>query len=161
MAGAGDCRGRAVCMDGASLRVGIFYSKIARFTQALKKRAIFTYENWLSEFKCLGATMKKQIARIGVMLAVPMLSGCGMCRSIEQWKCDNWGMCHFAPNRPGVYAPMSVQPTYGAPASYGASVAPPAGAIAPATMVPMVGTPVPSGMTIGNPVNPGCKDCNR
>jgi len=94
-----------------------------------------------------------------------------MCRSVEQWKCDNWGMCHFAPNRPGVYAPMSVQPTYGPPMAYGPTVAPPSAGMAPATMVPASGAPatmVPasgagaaSGVTVGNPVNTGCKDCNR
>jgi hypothetical protein len=117
--------------------------------------------NQVSAFSCSGAQMARRIARIGLILAVPMLGGCGMCRSIEQWKCDNWGMCHFAPNRAGVYAPMSVQPTYGAPMAYGTSVAPPAGAMAPTAMPPMAGSPTPSGVTIGNPSNPGCKDCNR
>jgi len=56
---------------------------------------------------------------------------------------------------------MSVQPTYGAPMGYGTSVAPQAGVMAPATTAPITGSPVASGVTIGNPANPGCKDCNR
>lgn len=106
--------------------------------------------------------MKKQLAVLGLIVAFPLSIGCGMCRSIEQWKCDNWGMCHFAPNRPGMYSPMSVQPTYGPPTNYGApsgmpvaSGAMPAGAMAPAPMT------APAGVAIGNPVNPNCKDCNR
>lgn len=27
--------------------------------------------------------------------ALCAVSGCGIIRGIEQWKCDNWGMCHF------------------------------------------------------------------
>lgn len=27
--------------------------------------------------------------------ATTFLSGCGFLRNIEQWKCDNMGMCHF------------------------------------------------------------------
>lgn len=37
-----------------------------------------------------------------VKFALPMLlaamvgsSGCKTIRGIEQWKCDNWGLCHF------------------------------------------------------------------
>jgi len=44
------------------------------------------------------------------------LTGCGVLRNIEQWKCDNMGMCHFGitPSMPysqpwesGVYPPAS------------------------------------------------------
>lgn len=131
----------------------------------------YSIERWRHEFLVPGCIMKKQIAQVGLILAIPLLGGCGMCRSVEQWKCDNWGMCHFAPNRPGVYAPMSVQPTYGPPMAYGSTVAPPSAGMAPATMVPASGAPatmvpasgagVGSGVTVGNPVNTGCKDCNR
>ncbi|MFZ4079677.1 MAG: hypothetical protein ACOYKN_00520 [Pirellula sp.] len=101
--------------------------------------------------------MKNNIAVLGLILLVPLLGGCGMCRSVEQWKCDNWGMCHFASNRPGVYAPMSVQPTYGPPASYAA----PSGFAAAPAPAPASMVPPSSGATIGSPVNPNCKDCNR
>ncbi|TVQ00879.1 MAG: hypothetical protein EA381_06585 [Planctomycetaceae bacterium] len=30
-----------------------------------------------------------------VMLATCLSAGCGVVRNIEQWKCDNLGMCHF------------------------------------------------------------------
>lgn len=30
-----------------------------------------------------------------VAVTVVLLSGCGFLRNIEQWKCDNMGMCHF------------------------------------------------------------------
>ena len=48
-------------------------------------------------------------------LALTFSSGCQCVQQIEQWKCDNWGMCHFAPRRPGVYSPMVLPPSYGVP----------------------------------------------
>ena len=48
-----------------------------------------------------------------------LLTGCGTLRNIEQWKCDNLGMCHFGitPSLPypkpwesDVYSPV---PVYG------------------------------------------------
>lgn len=30
-----------------------------------------------------------------VAVTTVLLSGCGFLRNIEQWKCDNMGMCHF------------------------------------------------------------------
>ncbi|TWU31360.1 hypothetical protein Poly41_62290 [Novipirellula artificiosorum] len=35
-------------------------------------------------------------------------TGCGTIRGMEQWKCDNWGMCHFG-TQPSQCCP-SVQP---------------------------------------------------
>lgn len=29
------------------------------------------------------------------LLSIVFMGGCGAMRGIEQWKCDNWGMCHF------------------------------------------------------------------
>ncbi|MFM8570725.1 MAG: hypothetical protein ACKOAU_03915 [Pirellula sp.] len=102
--------------------------------------------------------MKNQIALLVLLIAFPLSVGCGMCRSIEQWKCDNWGMCHFAPNRAGMYAPMSVQPTYGPPAAYPA----PAGMVLPTASVPSGSVaPTSASVTVGGPVNPNCKDCGR
>lgn len=63
---------------------------------------------------------------LGLVL-ISCANGCGAIRGIEQWKCDNWGMCHFAPRKPGMMAPMAVQPGY-APAAYGA---PSSGAVMP------------------------------
>lgn len=108
--------------------------------------------------------MKTKFARMALILVLPSLSGCGMCRSVEQWKCDNWGMCHFAPNRPGVYSPTSVQPSYGAPMGYGAptstAVGPTVGSVPPGAPM-MMPTANPAGMSTGGPGNPNCKDCNR
>jgi hypothetical protein len=44
-------------------------------------------------------------------------SGCQCIQQCEQWKCDNWGMCHFAPNKPGVYSPMVLPQSFGVPTS--------------------------------------------
>jgi hypothetical protein len=49
----------------------------------------------------------------GLVLATIVLfavSGCSAARSIEQWKCDNWGMCHFGiqPSQP--CGPSASQP---------------------------------------------------
>lgn len=35
------------------------------------------------------------IAVLPPLLSIVFLGGCGALRGIEQWKCDNWGMCHF------------------------------------------------------------------
>jgi hypothetical protein len=50
-----------------------------------------------------------------VSVALVALPGCQCMQQMEQWKCDNWGMCHFAQPRPGVYAPMVLPPSYGVP----------------------------------------------
>ncbi|MFN7625392.1 MAG: hypothetical protein ACK5PZ_01085 [Pirellula sp.] len=86
---------------------------------------------------------------LGLLAIVTSANGCATVRSIEQWKCDNWGMCHFATQRPATYSPMAVQPGYapapammygqpaytGAPATYAG--VPSGYATAPAaTMVP-------------------------
>lgn len=52
-----------------------------------------------------------------ILCTTPLfLTGCGALRNIEQWKCDNMGMCHFGitPSMPsaqpwesGVYPPAS------------------------------------------------------
>ena len=42
--------------------------------------------------------MRKPFTPIAVLLpllSVVFVGGCGALRGIEQWKCDNWGMCHF------------------------------------------------------------------
>lgn len=70
--------------------------------------------------------LRRLVLSFGLLGMLSGLTGCGAFRGIEQWKCDNWGMCHFAPNRPGVYSPMSVQPTAGVPMGYYG-----AGAVAP------------------------------
>jgi len=33
---------------------------------------------------------------LNLLVLTPLLfTGCGVVRNIEQWKCDNFGMCHF------------------------------------------------------------------
>lgn len=67
-----------------------------------------------------------------------LLTGCGALRSIEQWKCDNLGMCHFG-----------VKPSQ---ANWGSPVAPPANCQTPACGTPdcnnsggvMLSTPQPA-----------------
>lgn len=38
--------------------------------------------------------------------------GCGTLRNVEQWKCDNWGCCHFGtkPQYPVIIAPSPIPP---------------------------------------------------
>jgi hypothetical protein len=43
-------------------------------------------------------------------------SGCGTMRGVEQWKCDNWGMCHFG-TQPSAALPPLPPPQYSAPAN--------------------------------------------
>jgi hypothetical protein len=107
--------------------------------------------------------LRRVVLSFGLLGMISGMTGCGAFRGIEQWKCDNWGMCHFAPSRPGVYAPMSVQPTAGVPMGYYG-----AGAAAP-TLYPQGGYPqggasvvVPSsGMSGGVPVGSNCSSCNK
>jgi hypothetical protein len=64
-----------------------------------------------------------------------LLTGCGALRSIEQWKCDNLGMCHFG-----------VKPSQ---ANWGSPVAPPASCSTPDCNNPggaMLSTPQPTDM---------------
>jgi hypothetical protein len=107
--------------------------------------------------------LRRLVLSFGLLGMMSGLTGCGAFRGIEQWKCDNWGMCHFAPNRPGVYSPMSVQPTVGVPMGYYG-----AGAVAP-TVYPQ-GTysqgggsvMVPSGGVSGGvPTGSNCSTCNK
>lgn len=44
----------------------------------------------------IGSVGQPRIGRL-VLLSAGLTSvlGCSTFRSIEQWKCDNWGMCHF------------------------------------------------------------------
>ncbi|MEZ6092169.1 MAG: hypothetical protein R3C05_30045 [Pirellulaceae bacterium] len=54
-----------------------------------------------------------RIIQIAIALTtVLLLSGCGVMRGIEQWKCDTWGMCHFG-IRPSAAAPPCSGPTCG------------------------------------------------
>ncbi len=39
--------------------------------------------------------MKANFALPLLLFAVLSGSGCKTVRNIEQWKCDNWGLCHF------------------------------------------------------------------
>jgi hypothetical protein len=50
--------------------------------------------------------LKRPAATIGLVLSASLLStcGCSTFRNVEQWKCDNLGMCHFG-IRPSVEAP--------------------------------------------------------
>jgi len=45
--------------------------------------------------------------------------GCSVCRNIEQWKCDNMGMCHFGitPTAKSI-APLASIPYQYPPATY-------------------------------------------
>ncbi|MFN6131277.1 MAG: hypothetical protein ACK5AC_17900 [Planctomycetota bacterium] len=68
-------------------------------------------------------------------VAIVALPGCQCMQQMERWKCDNWGMCHFAQPRPGVYSPMVLPPSYGVPpTSYGV---PPTGLAAVPTANPV------------------------
>ena len=107
--------------------------------------------------------LRRLVLSFGLLGMMSGLTGCGVFRGIEQWKCDNWGMCHFAPGRPGVYSPMSVQPTAGVPMGYyGAGVATP-------VPYPQAGYPqgggsvvVPSGGGSGSvPTGSNCATCNN
>ncbi|MEI8211243.1 MAG: hypothetical protein WCI02_03790 [Planctomycetota bacterium] len=113
----------------------------------------------------------QSVQKIGLVILVAMTGGCGAIRSMEQWKCDNWGMCHFAPRKPGVYTPMAVQPGY-APPGYvppgypngnpaATSVMPPGypgtAAPLPSANVPAYGYSAPS----PRPANPNCQSCSQ
>jgi hypothetical protein len=54
------------------------------------------------------------MSKLNLLLAVAFLisstTGCGVFRSVEQWKCDRLGMCYFG-TRPSVQVPV-YQPTY-------------------------------------------------
>jgi hypothetical protein len=129
----------------------------------LPKSDAYSFDRLFTSPTALRIMITKSV-RFALVLSLPLLSGCGMCRSVEQWKCDNWGMCHFAPTRPGVYSPTSVQPSYGAPMGYGAptgtAVGPTVGSVPPAAPM-LMPTANPAGMSTGGPGNPNCKDCNR
>ncbi len=104
---------------------------------------------------------KRALACLSVGLVLCSMTGCGALRGIEQWKCDNWGMCHFAPSRPGVYAPMAVQPSAGVPWGYPAATAPTVGAITPSGYPQgAMTTSVPSGISVGSPSS-NCATCNK
>jgi hypothetical protein len=47
--------------------------------------------------------MRSLVRLVAALAIVSVIPGCGIVRSIEQWKCDNWGMCHFGiqPSNPG------------------------------------------------------------
>lgn len=57
----------------------------------------------------------------GLLAIAPLcLTGCGVMRSIEQWKCDRLGMCHFGttPSQPPMSPPSAYcppSPAYGQP----------------------------------------------
>jgi hypothetical protein len=61
-------------------------------------------------------------------------------QQMEQWKCDNWGMCHFAQQRPGVYSPMVLPPSYGVPPT-GLAPVPTGSAVYPASGMAVGGAP--------------------
>lgn len=149
-----------------SLQIGTVLVKFTRnFPDSLKlpKSDAYSFDRLFTSPKAVRIMIKKSV-QIALVLALPLLSGCGTCRSVEQWKCDNWGWCHFAPNRPGVYSPTSVQPSYGVPMGYGApmgyAAGPPVGSVPPSAPMGMP-TAMPAGMPTGATGNPNCKDCNR
>ena len=47
--------------------------------------------------------MRKAGFGIIVAVAITPMTGCGIFQAVEQWKCDNLGMCHFGttPSAPG------------------------------------------------------------
>jgi len=124
---------------------------------------------------------------LSVVALVGFSSGCHCMQGMEQWKCDNLGMCHFAQPRPGVYSPMVLPPSYGAPPSGLAPVAypqanpnmvyPPAaiGGVVPGTsgtpmntmpayVAPPRAAPPASPYTIqgqGMSNTAGCRDCQN
>lgn len=46
------------------------------------------------------------------------VSGCGVVRHVEQWKCDNWGICHHGiqPSQPCPPCACEPVPMQGYPA---------------------------------------------
>jgi hypothetical protein len=108
------------------------------------------------------------------LVSVASTSGCQCMQQMEQWKCDNWGMCHFAQQRPGVYSPMVLPPSYGVPPTGLAPV--PTGAVYPASgMVPASSPaatyaapaanpyPAATGAPYGGTVipNSNCRECQK
>ncbi len=51
--------------------------------------------------------MRSCVLQLSLAAALCLSSGCGAVRCIEQWKCDNFGMCHFGitPSVAPGYAP--------------------------------------------------------
>ncbi|MCU0707724.1 MAG: hypothetical protein MUF23_05485 [Pirellula sp.] len=105
------------------------------------------------------------------------LTGCQCIQQIEQWKCDNWGMCHFAQQRPGVYSPMALPPSYGVPPSGLAPMSAPAPMtyatptyagpaatyVGPATTAPVMATPPATAYPMsGQPIpSSNCRECQN
>lgn len=76
---------------------------------------------------------------VATMIAVSC-TGCGTLRSIEQWKCDNWGMCMFG-----------VQPSGSVPAIPGEGY----DMVGPGAEIP-VGPAYPTYPTMAPASGPGC-----
>lgn len=72
---------------------------------------------WIGQF--LGIRLLLMLSLLGSTV------GCSMFRSVEQWKCDNLGICQFGtqPTQP-LTPPATVVPQYGQPAC---STCPPPG----------------------------------
>ena len=87
-----------------------------------------------------------------------LLTGCGMLRNIEQWKCDNWGMCHFGTSPSQSYVPAwessDLPPVYAPAPVYGES---------DATMLLPDPLPEPMSTQPGGyeDGNPDCVNCAR
>ena len=82
-----------------------------------------------------------------LVLATICLPGCGMLRSIEQWKCDHLGMCHFGtqPSSQPVYVPVAPAPALppnGKPPCAPAGV-PPGGVPVTTSQVPVATSQIP------------------
>ncbi len=106
-----------------------------------------------------------------LVLLTGFASGCQCIQQMEQWKCDNLGLCHCVQPRPGVYQPMALPPSYGVPPAGLAPVGLPtatypnaAGTFPavsigapPAAAAPVYGNPTfappPSGVPIYGPTN--------
>ncbi|MFN5467471.1 MAG: hypothetical protein ACK5ZC_10480 [Pirellulaceae bacterium] len=99
----------------------------------------------------------------GLILLLATASGCGICKSIEQWKCDNLGMCHFGTSPSSPYNPYGYGSAAPAPGVYpstpGSSSIYGTGALqapgTPGMVVPGV-SGVPGSMSTGTP---GCSTC--
>jgi len=114
------------------------------------------------QFNPLQVFLKRALTCVGIVAIISGSTGCGVFRGIEQWKCDNWGMCHFAPTRPGVYSPMAVQPSAGVPWGYPTANAPMVGSVTPSGYPQgAMTTSVPSGISVGSPSGSNCATCNK
>jgi len=94
---------------------------------------------------------------LNLLVLTPLVfSGCGVVRNIEQWKCDNFGMCHFG-----------ITPSQSHPQGWDAGDYPPGpmfdASVVPMVSEPMIGGPLPAepypGESAYSGGSPECENC--